>query len=639
MQGRMERVEAMKRAAAVLAVLLFLGTVWAVFPVWGAEGTEKNKEIQRVEEIADRIIQWKKENEGNEKEGFFSDSFLCSAGTTLADWYVLGLSRSGAEEDYASYRFALARAVEERYKTSGRLDLSKATEWHRIILSMLASGGNPKKAGIRGQIDLVADGIYNRADNEGNGILGKQGINGYIWGLIALDSCFYAVPEEAFYTREELLLNILNRQNADGGWSLSGDRSDVDMTAMALQALAPYKNSEQVYSYQNKKLYPDGKTVEKKVYTCIEEALCFLSEEQQEDGGYASEGIPNSESTAQVLLALCALGMDSLKEKDFIKNGNTVLEGILKYRNADGGFLHSLADSSENQASLAARSDGMAGAQALNGLTALLRLWRNQRRLCDFRPEQSLQLREQIAAAEEEIALLTAESSFEEIQKAYAQYLEIDSGERSYVSNYRKLSELLVLAGIPYAGEQMEYNTGAGKGLGYSEDFTEADRECADGLPERVTLAQRTTIQRLFYKVQNCPDFEGKEAYKALLEEKMGQIEEREREVDALNAGIAEKLYPLDSLTLADLKTVEELMARYEALCAEERAFVKNSGDLERAVTRLTGLRRSVFIGIGAGAGVLLLGILAFWGIRRRLIGKKREMEQLSALFREEEEK
>ena len=566
MQGRMERVEAMKRAAAVLAVLLFLGTVWAVFPVWGAEGTETNKEIQRVEEIADRIIQWKKENEGNEKEGFFSDSFLCSAGTTLADWYVLGLSRSGAEEDYASYRFALARAVEERYKTSGRLDLSKATEWHRIILSMLASGGNPKKAGIRGQIDLVADGIYNRADNEGNGILGKQGINGYIWGLIALDSCFYAVPEEAFYTREELLLNILNRQNADGGWSLSGDRSDVDMTAMALQALAPYKNSEQVYSYQNKKLYPDGKTVEKKGYTCIEEALCFLSEEQQEDGGYASEGIPNSESTAQVLLALCALGMDPLKEKDFIKNGNTVLEGILKYRNADGGFLHSLADSSENQASLAARSDGMAGAQALNGLTALLRLWRDQRRLCDFRPEQSLQLREQIAAAEEEIALLTAESSFEEIQKAYAQYLEIDSGERSYVSNYRKLSELLVLAGIPYAGEQMEYNTGAGEGLGYSEDFTEADRECADGLPERVTLAQRTTIQRLFYKVQNCPDFEGKEAYRALLEEKMGQIEEREREVDALNAGIAEKLYPLDSLTLGDLKTVEELMARYEAL-------------------------------------------------------------------------
>ena len=639
MQGRMERVGAMKRAAAVLAVLLFLGTVWAVFPVWGAEGTETNKEIQRVEEIADRIIQWKKENEGNEKEGFFSDSFLCSAGTTLADWYVLGLSRSGAEEDYASYRFALARAVEERYKTSGRLDLSKATEWHRIILSMLASGGNPKKAGIRGQIDLVADGIYNRADNEGNGILGKQGINGYIWGLIALDSCFYAVPEEAFYTREELLLNILNRQNADGGWSLSGDRSDVDMTAMALQALAPYKNSEQVYSYQNKKLYPDGKTVEKKGYTCIEEALCFLSEEQQEDGGYASEGIPNSESTAQVLLALCALGMDPLKEKDFIKNGNTVLEGILKYRNADGGFLHSLADSSENQASLAARSDGMAGAQALNGLTALLRLWRDQRRLCDFRPEQSLQLREQIAAAEEEIALLTAESSFEEIQKAYAQYLEIDSGERSYVSNYRKLSELLVLAGIPYAGEQMEYNTGAGEGLGYSEDFTEADRECADGLPERVTLAQRTTIQRLFYKVQNCPDFEGKEAYRALLEEKMGQIEEREREVDALNAGIAEKLYPLDSLTLGDLTTVEELMARYEALCAEERTFVKNSGDLERAVTRLTGLRRSVFIGIGAGAGVLLLGILAFWGIRRRLTGKKREMEQLSALFREEEEK
>ena len=46
-------------------------------------------------------------------------------------------------------------------------------------------------------------------------------------------------------TREKLIQQILDKQLSDGGWALSGTKSDPDMTAMAIQALAPYyeKNS------------------------------------------------------------------------------------------------------------------------------------------------------------------------------------------------------------------------------------------------------------------------------------------------------------------------------------------------------------------------------------------------------------
>ena len=39
---------------------------------------------------------------------------------------------------------------------------------------------------------------------------------------------------------------ILSRQNPDGGWGLAGGGSDVDLTAMALQALAKYRDNSTV---------------------------------------------------------------------------------------------------------------------------------------------------------------------------------------------------------------------------------------------------------------------------------------------------------------------------------------------------------------------------------------------------------
>ena len=72
----------------------------------------------------------------------------------------------------------------------------------------------------------------------------KQGINGPIWALIALDSHDYEIPAATSgadpVTRQKLIDAILAGQLPDGGWTISGQIADADMTGMAIQALAPY---------------------------------------------------------------------------------------------------------------------------------------------------------------------------------------------------------------------------------------------------------------------------------------------------------------------------------------------------------------------------------------------------------------
>ena len=74
----------------------------------------------------------------------------------------------------------------------------------------------------------------------------KQGLNGPIWALIALDSGNYEIPQissgktTAQVSREKLLSYILSSELTDGGFNLTKSDSqgaDPDVTAMALQAL------------------------------------------------------------------------------------------------------------------------------------------------------------------------------------------------------------------------------------------------------------------------------------------------------------------------------------------------------------------------------------------------------------------
>ncbi|MBQ7595307.1 MAG: hypothetical protein IJU45_01445, partial [Clostridia bacterium] len=212
--------------------------------------------------------------------------------------------------------------------------------------------------------------VYNRGKTTS---LGKQGINGWIWGLIALDTKNYKVPSDAFYNRDEIISQIVNKQLNDGGFSLTGDAADPDITAMAVQALSTY--------------YKTDSGVKK----CVDKALACLSKIQLDTGDYQCYSSRNSESTAQVITALCSLGIDPQKDSRFIKNGNTLLSALLSYKSADGGFIHSRDYDQSNPSAQPGKSNSMAGEQALLALAACVRQMKGQTKLYDFTDKKEAQ--------------------------------------------------------------------------------------------------------------------------------------------------------------------------------------------------------------------------------------------------------
>src|SRR5690625_390304 len=370
----------------VFILSLFLITVPLLEVISANEVSEEDDTNNQLREIIAGIISWKKASLGVDiEEPLLNDTFLANAGDTNVDWYPIGIGRIGYPDEYDSYLAVIKDVIEKRYKHRNKLSKAKATEWHRISLAILASGGDPTSFGQdeNGQIiNLIADGTYDRGKTRS---LGAQGLNGWIWGLITLDSLRYIVPDDAHSTRENMIEEILSAQLEDGGFSLSIEpNTNLDITAMAIQALAPYYNSEETYTYEQSWM---KKKVTKTVREVIDVALHNISEHQLEDGDFETWGTSNAESTAQVIVALTSLGIDPLKDERFIKNGNTLLDGLLKYRMEDGGFIHSESFDPENPTSLPDESNTMASEQALYSLTSLLRLHEGYRSLYDFREE------------------------------------------------------------------------------------------------------------------------------------------------------------------------------------------------------------------------------------------------------------
>lgn len=371
MRGNM-KLSLYRLTAAVLSIAVLI----TVFPAKAVKADTRRYTEEELQETIDGIIEWCREEYGAAgDETLFGERYLSGAGTSGCDWYPIGMSRSGWEEDYSLYLEALTAQVKERYKEEDKLDAAKATEWHRITLAVLACGGDPTaltydESGA--PINLIADGVYNRGLTEN---LGKQGINGWIWGLIALDSMRYEVPQGAYYTRDDIITQILCAQLDDGGYDLAAASADPDMTAMAIQALAPYYHSSKEYTYTRKgQEEPQTRTVRQ----VIDEATETLSRLQDEEGGYSSWGMANVESADQVLVALCSIGVDPQSDERFIKNGNTILDSVMSFRLEDGGFLHAKVYDEANPTSLPDESNPMAGYQTLYALTAVLRQMRGE---------------------------------------------------------------------------------------------------------------------------------------------------------------------------------------------------------------------------------------------------------------------
>ena len=275
------------------------------------------------------------------------------AGSSVSDWTALAMARAGIADDYAGYLSRLQAYVERQYQESGGLHEVKATEYHRIALTVAALGGDPVSFGVKPDgtaIDLVAEGTYNWQGEDG---LGGQGLNGWIFALLTMDAVGAEVPDSARYSRQEMVDAIISAQSPEGGFSLGGSGMDVDITAMALQALAPYQERQA---------------------EAIDAALNALSAAQLPSGGFESWGAQNSESCAQVILALCELDIDPAVDERFQKEEGGVVDALLSFRLTDGSFAHQQGG----------QSDAMACEQAMQALAAIAMRQRGEGRFFDL---------------------------------------------------------------------------------------------------------------------------------------------------------------------------------------------------------------------------------------------------------------
>ena len=266
------------------------------------------------------------------------------------DWLVFGLARSGLKAPQKYFDTYYKNVEDYIVSVDGVLSRKKNTEYSRVILALTAIGKNPADAA--GFNLLLPLGDFDETV--------RQGVNGAIFALLALDSGNYEIPENpdaaVQATRQMYVDELLTRELPDGGWTLTGGEPDVDITAMTLQALAKYREQ------------PD-------VAAAVERGLAVLSSLQEPDGGYASWGSSNSESVAQVIVALTELGVP-LDDERFVKNGVTVEDALLRFAQESGAFMHVLDGSGGD--------DGMATEQAFYALASIHRAEAGETTLYDM---------------------------------------------------------------------------------------------------------------------------------------------------------------------------------------------------------------------------------------------------------------
>lgn len=266
------------------------------------------------------------------------------------EWQILGLVRSGQAVDESVYTKYLANVTQTLIDNNGVLHKKKYTDYSRVILALTSLGCDVTNVAGYNLLEPLSD--YDQTV--------WQGVNGAIWALIAVDSHGYEFPTAAAgktqNSRSKLIQNILDQEVSGGGWDLSGKSADPDVTAMALQALAPYYSTDA------------------EVKKAVDRGISKLSAIQKKNGSYATYGSETSESCSQVIVALTALGIDPNTDSRFVKNGKSVVDALLTYANKDGSFKHVLSGS----------ADQMATEQAYYALTAYERFTGGKTRLYDM---------------------------------------------------------------------------------------------------------------------------------------------------------------------------------------------------------------------------------------------------------------
>lgn len=338
-----------------------------------------------------------------------------SLGSTYGEWAVLAEARGNVSASvwYDKYLSNMATTVASK---NGKLDNTKTqtkhTEYSRVILALTALGEDATKfTGSNSTVYNLVEPLFEK--NGSTYRVSEQGNNGTAFALIALDSGNYYDNATGTTARNAWINSLLDAQISDGSWGIDADfpGSNVDMTAMVVQALAPYCSTNAT------------------VKAAVDKAVEWLSAEYQKTGDYGS-----SESAAQVIVALSALNIDAKIDSRFQHNGISVLSNFLSYADPNSkGFLHDKQpNSTVNQ---------MASEQAAYTLVAYDRHVNGSKRLYDM----SDVTKRENADAQAVIDMINQigyvdESSYNAIAEARNAYNKLSAADKAKVENYNTLT-------------------------------------------------------------------------------------------------------------------------------------------------------------------------------------------------------
>lgn len=511
-----------------------------------------------------------------------------NAGNNFDDWFFLSILRSKKEIDYNLYKGMLRNYIIDSYREKGNLSNNLMTEWHRLIMLSSSVGLDPRAIVLNDEnYNLLIDGIYNTKNNN---LLEKQGINSYVFALIALDSFgFKEIDNNDYHSRKSLIENIISFELDGGGFAYSKTEADIDMTALVIQALSEYYNSLYVYNVYNR---IQEKTIETNVKDVIDRALVIISTSQKSDGDFESYEISNVESTAQVLISLTSLGIDIDNDSRFIKNNNTVYDGIIKYQNSDGTFRRN------------DYSNKISGYQAFMGLVAYDRWLNNMRSIYDLKPEMNNNLKEEINSLITDIDNSNY-LSISELKQLLERYKRLPGVERNYVYNFYKLYNSLIINNIEVAIEEE-----------YSNDFLFEDQESIisdDEIKEISVLSSSKKINdyyKMIYFQEKIRSSNVQDDLKDKLNENIIFIKEEKKNIIYINNLIKEYLIQENE----ELK--EEIITAYNNLSKDSKQYINDYEEVD--LNNILNSRNLII------CGLLILSIGIAFAFVFRIIKRKR---------------
>ncbi len=239
-----------------------------------------------------------------------AEAYLCEKLTEIhndsgvgfgSDWAIITLLRGGKIVDSSileEYTLALTETVKG-------WDVNvKPTDAAKAVLAFTAMDMDPT--------DIEGVNLIERICNSERL---ESGTNELAYSLLALYASNAEIGEDALWSKSDIIAKLLTFQTENGGFGLfDNETTDTDMTAICLQALAPYRN-------------------ELGVETAIDRAVVFLKGTISENWNYDD----NPNTTAQVLLAISALDIDATDPSNgFGGEEENIITSLEVYRNADG---------------------------------------------------------------------------------------------------------------------------------------------------------------------------------------------------------------------------------------------------------------------------------------------------------------